>query len=142
MLFAPMCETKTSVCASTAVCGTERRTVTLLGSAPNDEAVAWFLREVWPRVRAEVPGLDADDIDLQVTGDRLVIRAAHKSETGQEKGQAHAWQQREYYQSVLLPAGVNVPDGFATTAQCGDAPADAAGVLLDQDCARLALERL
>src|SRR5438270_3202788 len=58
-------------------------------------------------VRAEVPGFDADDIDLQVTGDRLVIRAAHKSETGKEKGQAQTWQEREYYQAVTLPAGVD-----------------------------------
>jgi HSP20 family protein len=60
-------------------------------------------------VRAELPGFEVGDIDLQVSGDRLVIRAAHKSETAEPKGQGHQWQRREYYQTVPLPAGIN-PD--------------------------------
>jgi HSP20 family protein len=60
-------------------------------------------------VRAELPGFDADDIDLQVNGHRLVIRAAHKSETAEPKGRSHQWQRREYYQAVPLPADVD-PD--------------------------------
>ena len=43
---------------------------------------------------------------------------------------------------LALPGVGEQHDGFATTAQCGDAPPDAGGVLLDQDCAHLALERL
>src|SRR5437763_13613824 len=35
-------------------------------------------------VRADLPGFDADDIDLQVAGDRLTIRATHKTETDEK----------------------------------------------------------
>jgi HSP20 family protein len=58
-------------------------------------------------VRAEMPGFDTDDIDLQVEDNRLVIRAAHKAEGGDPKGQGQTWQRREYYQAVSLPAGVD-----------------------------------
>jgi HSP20 family protein len=58
-------------------------------------------------VRAEMPGFDVGDIDLQVTENRLVIRAAHKSEAGGKEGRGRTWQQREYYQAVALPAGID-----------------------------------
>ena len=58
-------------------------------------------------VRAELPGFNANDIDLQVTDNRLVIHGAHKAESKGEKGQAQTWQQREYYQAVTLPGGVD-----------------------------------
>ena len=58
-------------------------------------------------VRAELPGFNANDIDMQVADNRLVIRAAHKAETAEEAGPARTWQEREYYQSVTLPAGVD-----------------------------------
>jgi HSP20 family protein len=65
-------------------------------------------------VRAELPGFDADDINLQVADNRLVIRAAHKSESGQGKGQGRAWQQREYYQAVTVPSGIDADKSDAS----------------------------
>jgi len=57
-------------------------------------------------VRADLPGFAAGDIDLQVLGDRLTIRAAHKSEMDdKDKGWTH--QRREYYQTVPLPTAVD-----------------------------------
>lgn len=57
-------------------------------------------------VRADLPGFAPDDIDLQVVGDRLTIRATHKSETD-EKDRGWTRQRREYYQTVPLSAAVD-----------------------------------
>ena len=57
-------------------------------------------------VRADLPGFEADDIDLQVVGDRLTIKAAHKSETDEKDRWSR--QQREYFQSVPLPSAVDL----------------------------------
>ena len=58
------------------------------------------------KVRAELPGFDVNDIDLQVNDDRLVIRAKHESDTKDEKT-GRTRQEREYYQAVSLPSGVH-----------------------------------
>jgi HSP20 family protein len=57
-------------------------------------------------VRADLPGFAAGDIDLQVLGDRLTIRAAHKSEMD-DKDKGWTQQRREYYQTVPLPTAVD-----------------------------------
>jgi HSP20 family protein len=58
-------------------------------------------------VRAEVPGFEVGDIDLNVRDNRLVIRASRKSETGGKEGRGQAWEQRAYFQAVTLPAAVD-----------------------------------
>jgi len=57
-------------------------------------------------VRAEAPGFEPGDFDLQVRGDQLILRAAHKAEADQPERGEHEWQQREFYRSVTLPSGV------------------------------------
>ena len=58
-------------------------------------------------VRAEAPGFEAGDFDVQVTGNLLTIRAEHKQEAEDKKDDYH-YQERRYgrfQRSVTLPAG-------------------------------------
>ena len=56
-------------------------------------------------VRAEAPGFEPGDFDLQVSDGRLVLKAERKSETKDKEGQS--WQQRECYHSFSLPTGID-----------------------------------
>src|SRR5579871_5797113 len=42
-------------------------------------------------VRAEAPGFEPHDFDIQVRGDQLILRATHKSESKAENGCSHEW---------------------------------------------------
>jgi HSP20 family protein len=56
-------------------------------------------------VRAEAPGFEPGDFDLQVSDGRLIMKAERKSETKDKEGES--WQQREYYHAFSLPAGID-----------------------------------
>jgi HSP20 family protein len=60
-------------------------------------------------VRAEAPGFEPEDFDLQVRGNQLVLRASKQAETEEKDQGFRQWQQREFYQAVPLPADIN-PD--------------------------------
>ena len=57
-------------------------------------------------VRAEAPGFEASDFDLQVSENRLILRAAKKVETTGQEGETKVSEQ-ECYQSVTLPDGID-----------------------------------
>jgi HSP20 family protein len=57
-------------------------------------------------VRAEAPGFEAGDFNLQLSDNRLVLRAAKKVETKGKKGETEVREQ-ECYQSVTLPDGID-----------------------------------
>ena len=57
-------------------------------------------------VRAEAPGFEPDDFDVEIRGDNLVLCACQKEEESSEAS-GYRWQQRELYRSVPLPAGVD-----------------------------------
>src|SRR6516164_2965905 len=54
-------------------------------------------------VRAEAPGFEPGEFDVQVQAGRTTRRTARKTETKRNEGRQ--WSQRECYQSVPLPAG-------------------------------------
>jgi len=56
-------------------------------------------------VRAEAPGFEPGDFDVQVQDHRLTLRAVRKSETKKDEGRE--WSQRECYQSVTVPPGID-----------------------------------
>jgi HSP20 family protein len=56
-------------------------------------------------VKAEAPGFEANDFDVQVQDHRLVLRASRKSETSDKKGKTV--EQQEFYQSVTLPTEID-----------------------------------
>ena len=64
----------------------------------NDDAVV---------VRAEAPGFEPSDFDLEVRGDQLVLRAEHKVQTEEKERGYREWRRQEFYRSVPLPAHVD-----------------------------------
>lgn len=58
-------------------------------------------------VRADAPGFEPSEFDLQVHGDRLVIRASHKGESEDSQRGFHEWRQQEFSRSIMLPQGVD-----------------------------------
>ena len=59
-------------------------------------------------VRAEVPGFEPEDLDVQVSGQLLTIRAETRQDQGGDQPQQSY---RTYHQSVTLPAGAQT-DGI------------------------------
>jgi HSP20 family protein len=57
-------------------------------------------------VRAEAPGFEPGDFDLQVRGDQLILQASHKAETEEKERGYHEWHQQELYRVVPLPVGI------------------------------------
>src|SRR5438045_3732327 len=60
-------------------------------------------------VRAEAPGFEPEDFDLEVRGDHLVLHAVHKGESEDKERGRREWHQQELLRSVPLPAGTD-PD--------------------------------
>lgn len=58
-------------------------------------------------VRAEAPGFDAEDFDLRVEDGQLILRASKRNETKDEEGNVREYDERECYESVALPEGID-----------------------------------
>jgi HSP20 family protein len=58
-------------------------------------------------VRAEAPGFEPGDFDLQVRGDQLVIRAARKAESKDDEQGFHEWRRQEFFRSIQLPTDID-----------------------------------
>jgi HSP20 family molecular chaperone IbpA len=58
-------------------------------------------------VKVEAPGFEPGDFDLQVRDNELVLKASKKIETKDKEGKVKEVPQRECYQSVKLPSGIN-----------------------------------
>ncbi|HEX5470431.1 MAG TPA: Hsp20/alpha crystallin family protein [Lacipirellulaceae bacterium] len=56
-------------------------------------------------VRAEAPGFEPNDFDLQVKDNQLVLCACQNEEKTDESGRQ--WHQQELYRSIPLPNGVD-----------------------------------
>jgi HSP20 family protein len=69
-------------------------------------------------VRAEAPGFEPSEFDIQVRGDQLVLHAAHSSEEEEKERGSRVWQRQEFYRSVPLPSSVN-PDKVEATYRNG-----------------------
>jgi HSP20 family protein len=68
-------------------------------------------------VRAEAPGFEADDFDVQVRGSQLLIRAERKKE--QKSGQnGSLYQYGKYERMIPLPAGARI-DGITARYHSG-----------------------
>jgi HSP20 family protein len=57
-------------------------------------------------VRAEAPGFEAGDFDLQVSGNRLTIHAERKQRSEEKEGTSH-YEERRLQRSVTLPPGTD-----------------------------------
>jgi HSP20 family protein len=58
-------------------------------------------------VKAEAPGFEAGDFDIQVGDGRLVLKAARKVETKGKDGKVTEYREQECYEAVDLPPGVD-----------------------------------
>jgi HSP20 family protein len=58
-------------------------------------------------VRAEAPGFEPDEFDIQVRGDRMTVRAAHKMEAGDQARGYREWGRQEFFRSIALPAEID-----------------------------------
>lgn len=56
-------------------------------------------------LRAEAPGFEPGDVDLRVSGDRLVLRASRKSESTEKEGKSRT--EHRFYESMILPPGID-----------------------------------
>lgn len=56
-------------------------------------------------VRAEAPGFEPEDFDLQVRENQLVLRAHQNEEKEQDGGRQ--WHQQELYRSIPIPSGID-----------------------------------
>jgi len=57
-------------------------------------------------VRAEAPGFEVGDFDIQVAGDRLILKASRKTQEKGKDGTVRTTAQ-EFYEAVALPAAVD-----------------------------------
>jgi HSP20 family protein len=58
-------------------------------------------------VQAEAPGFEPKDFDLSVRDDALVLRASRKEDVKDKDGKVIETRQRECYDSVSLPPGID-----------------------------------
>jgi len=56
-------------------------------------------------VRAEAPGFDPEEIDVHLSGDRLVIQAEHKTEEKTD-GNGQYSHYGKFYRSMSVPSGI------------------------------------
>jgi HSP20 family protein len=56
-------------------------------------------------VKAEAPGFEIGDFEVEVRGNELILHAEKKVETTKE-GKYHKTQEHNYYESVTLPPGI------------------------------------
>ena len=60
-------------------------------------------------VRAEIPGVKKDDLDVSVSDDNVTIRGEVKHETAEEEGEYYHREMTygSFYRTIALPAGVD-----------------------------------
>jgi len=58
-------------------------------------------------IRAEAPGFEPDEFDVEVRDNQLIMCACHKAENEEKESGTHQWQRREFYHSMMLPSGVD-----------------------------------
>jgi HSP20 family protein len=68
-------------------------------------------------IKAEAPGFEVGDFEIEVRGSELIVRAAKKAET-KEGGKYREVVERKCYESVTLPPGIN-PDKIEAKYQNG-----------------------
>lgn len=67
-------------------------------------------------VRADLPGLTKDDLDVSITDDEIVLKGERKQESEQHE-EGYYRSERSYggfYRSIPLPEGINADDANAT----------------------------
>jgi HSP20 family protein len=58
-------------------------------------------------VRADAPGFEPKDFDVEIRGDNLVISASQSEEEEAKEGQGYRWQRRDFYRSIPLTTDID-----------------------------------
>jgi HSP20 family protein len=58
-------------------------------------------------LRAEAPGFEPEDFDVQVEGNMLTIRAERKQQAGEKKDNGFSYSERRLERAVTLPVGID-----------------------------------
>lgn len=68
------------------------------------------------KVRASIPGIKPEDIDISITGDTLTIRGETQEEKEEQQGNYHMRERRfgAFHRSITLPTMVNADQAEAT----------------------------
>lgn len=78
--------------------------------------VEMFERNGKLNIRADLPGLSKDDIDVDITNDAVVIRGERQQEK-EDSGEGYYRSERSYgsfYREIPLPSGINAEEANAT----------------------------
>ena len=57
-------------------------------------------------VRADAPGFEPGDFDVEIRGDNLMLCACQSEEESKED-EGYRWEKREFYRSIPLPAAID-----------------------------------
>jgi HSP20 family protein len=57
-------------------------------------------------LKAEAPGFEPEDLDVQVSGNMLTIKAEKKKESKEKKGNGY-FEERRFERTITLPAGAD-----------------------------------
>lgn len=72
-----------------------------------------FVRDNELVVRADLPGLKKDDVQIEVTDDALIVRGERRQEHEERGNEGQYWSERSYgsfYRAIPLPQGVEAGD--------------------------------
>jgi len=58
-------------------------------------------------VRADAPGFEPKDFDVEIRGDQLVISASQSEEEDAKEGAGYRWQHRDFYRSIPLATEID-----------------------------------
>lgn len=88
----------------------------LMGRAGFTPAVAWSARGGMVQIRVELPGVDPEDVTVDVAGNRLYIRGEKKLEDKLNEKDIHYRETAhgKFERSFALPEGVKADDVKAT----------------------------
>jgi HSP20 family protein len=79
-----------------------------MGSFDRENALQLDVQELDDKlvVRADVPGFEPKDFDVEIRGEALVIAASQSEEEEAAEDKGYRWQRRDFYRSIPLPAEV------------------------------------
>jgi len=69
-------------------------------------------------VRAEAPGFEPSDFDIDVQGNQLILRAVRRDESAEKEGGFRQWRRQEFYRTVPLSGAID-PDRIEATYRHG-----------------------
>jgi HSP20 family protein len=86
-----------------------------LGSVPTSPAIDMYQTDNEVVVKATLPGLKPEDVDITVTGDTLTLRGEYKQESEQKNARYHIREQRSgsFERTLRLPTDVKADRAHA-----------------------------